>query len=389
MKYMGHKGKMLATIEMAMTPYLGKACSIADPFCGSGVVSWYFATHFEKRVIAGDLQAYAAIRAASVVERTSVKTIDAALYSWFTRAKEIIAEFSSYFPLGSHCLEPTFSSKLTAEGVARCRKFCEYVVPMICKEELSGLGMLSAYGGYYFSPIQALIFDSLRQTLPENKEIRMIFLSALIDAASKCSASPGHTAQPFQPSNTSIKYIEEAWNRDVWRYVSESAHQVSDKCSLKKGKVVIGDYSRCLSMLKEGDIVFADPPYSDVQYSRFYHVLETLAQGVRRDVSGVGRYPDQKFRPISNFSKRSKSLEAAKDLVTCCAQRGLTLILTFPVSTASNGLSSYDFLDFGRTYYPKVHHYEHDTYFSTLGGNGQNRDGRKLCQESVICFSFQ
>ena len=388
MKYMGHKGKVLATIERAIVPYLERASCIADPFCGSGVVSWYFATHFEKRVIAGDLQTYAAIRAASVVERTSVRTVDRALCSWFSRARRIIAEFSSYFPHGSQCLDPTATSKFTVESVARSRKFCECVVPKICNEELSKFGMLRAYGGYYFSPIQALIFDSLRQTLPESNEIRMIFLSALIDAASRCSASPGHTAQPFQPRSTSLKYIEEAWNRDVWRYVSESARNVSEKCSLKKGKVVIGDYSKCLSMLKEGDIVFADPPYSDVQYSRFYHVLETLAQGVYRDVSGVGRYPDQKFRPISDFSKRSKSLVAAKDLVECCAQRGLTLILTFPVSTASNGLSSGDFLDLGRTFYPKVNHYEHDTYFSTLGGNGQNRYGRKLCRESILCFAF-
>lgn len=388
MKYMGHKGKMLASIAEAISPFLNQANSISDPFCGSGAVSWYLCRNFRKQIISGDLQKYAAIRAASVVERTSIIEIEKHLVKWFYRADQFISDFLSFFPAGKEALNPTITAPLTASSVQRCRTFCSCIVPSIVKDHEKKMCILCAYGGYYFSPMQALVLDSLRQTLPKNKEIRTIFLSALIDAASRCCASPGHTAQPFQPTTSAIKFLAEAWERDVWKYVRDSAVQISKMASLKKGKVFVGDYSKCLSLLHEGDIVFADPPYSDVQYSRFYHVLETLAQGKCCEVSGVGRYPEQRFRPVSNFSKRSTSHDAAKELIKNCSNSGLTLILTFPVDQASNGLSTNDFLEIGGLYYPKIRSHTINSSFSTLGGNGQNREGRKRCLESIICLSY-
>ena len=62
--------------------------------------------------------------------------------------------------------------------------------------------------------------------------------------------------------------------------------------------------------------MFIDPPYSSVQYSRFYHVLETMAKGEKElVVDGVGRYPPLADRPQSHFSNTGQARNALESLI--------------------------------------------------------------------------
>lgn len=388
MKYMGHKGKMLPFLWEILSQRLEGVNTFADPFCGSGAVSWYLATRAPIRVVAGDLQLYAAIRSSAVVERTEV-VLDSEIKieHWFSRAKCELEKVVNLFPWGiKGFLHTTNNQTEMIAYVKRCRRFCSEVFP---KLEISyKFGVTCAYGGYYFSPLQALILDALRGTVPQDPVIKNVFLAALIDAASKCVAAPGHTAQPFQPTMASIRYIEEAWRRNVWEAVSTSADAISKLCAKKKGWVINGDFHECLKLLQPGDMVFADPPYSDVQYSRFYHVLETLARGDAVSVTGAGRYPALSSRPASEFSRRSSALSAALDLVTSCAERELRLVVTFPTTKSSNGLSAGEFKNIAAELYPSVQEYFFESKFSTLGGNGINRKGRMNSKESILCMDF-
>lgn len=388
MKYMGHKGKMLPFLWEILSQRLEGVNAFADPFCGSGAVSWYLATRAPIKVVAGDLQLYAAIRSAAVVERTEiVKDSKIKIEQWFGRAKYELEEVVNLFPWGMKgFLQTTDNQTEMIAYVKRCRNFCSEVFSKL--ENSHNFGVTCAYGGYYFSPLQALILDALRATVPEEPVLKNVFLAALIDAASKCVASPGHTAQPFQPTMASIRYIKEAWKRDVWKVVSSSAEEISNLCARKKGWVVNGDYHECLNLLSPGDMVFADPPYSDVQYSRFYHVLETLAKGGAVPVTGAGRYPALSSRPASEFSRRSSAHNAALDLITSCAERGLRLVITFPTAKSSNGLSACEFKYIAERLYPSVEEYFFESKFSTLGGNGINRKGRMNSKESILCMDF-
>ena len=76
------------------------------------------------------------------------------------------------------------------------RAFCE-----LCDK----YPITKAYGGHYFSPLQAIHIDALLTTLPITNKNTL--LASLIHAASECAASPGHTAQPFQPTKTAKKYL--------------------------------------------------------------------------------------------------------------------------------------------------------------------------------------
>lgn len=387
MKYMGHKGKLLSFLGDILIEESKNSGSIADPFCGSGAVSWFLAENTKKPIVSGDLQEFAICRAAAVTHRiVPIDPIE--IYKpWIKRANKLLSKITEKFPNAEQSVEPDPNkTDSIIRLVLRSRVFCETVLPNILKGLKRQFPMTKAYGGHYFSPLQALMLDSLRSTLPSEENERSVALAALIETASRCAASPGHTAQPFQPTVTSAKYILDAWQRPVERLLIESITNISSKHASSVGRAEVGDFLTTINSLQAGDLVFADPPYSDVHYSRFYHVLETLAKGSETEVSGRGRYPDIIERPSSRFSLKAQSKFAALDLVQGCFKRKLGLVLTFPSGGASNGLSAQDFITMGKSLYSSIEQYEVNSDFSTLGGNAKSRSARLMCQESIVCF---
>jgi adenine-specific DNA methylase len=387
MKYMGHKGKMLPVLGEILLELSSNSQKIADPFCGSAAVSWFLAENTDKTVISGDIQSFAVARASSVIERTTAFDPQPMLTHWFERARETVNAVASHFPNHLRSIEPNLTdpSKIK-EVVSQSRNFCHDVLPVVFCNFEGKWPISKAYGGYYYSPVQALIFDALRQTLPKKSQEKKVALAALVEAVGRAAAAPGHTAQPFQPTESSAKYIIEAWLRDPWELIRSSTIEIAARAARMTGKGIVGNYSKTISHLQDGDLVFADPPYSGVHYSRFYHALETITRGIEFSPEGRGRYPSIADRPSSAFSKKSESKIAAKGLLQACSDKKVTLVLTFPTLGASNGLTAKDFIDTGKGLFSKVHSEEVRSDFSTLGGNKKHRQARQVCNESILCF---
>jgi hypothetical protein len=238
-----------------------------------------------------------------------------------------------------------------------------------------------AYGGYYFSLPQALAIDSLRTTVPASNRAAM--LAALISAVSTCAAAPGHTAQPFSTTETSLPHLLNAWKKDVFRETADALEKLSTTWARVKGEVRQQNAFEVTDDLTERDLVFVDPPYSEVQYSRFYHVLETVVSGRAITAEGSGRYPPIAQRPQSNFCLSTKSIEEFNNLMLAIAVQGANAIVTFPAGIASNGLSGAIVEALSAQYF-KVRKREVASIFSTLGGNRSNRDARKGTNELIL-----
>ena len=387
MKYMGNKGKMLSTLGDIISLHSKNAERIADPFCGSAAVSWHLAETTNKEIISGDIQSFAVARASAVIERSEAINPTPMLSHWFNRARLIVDSVANHFPNHLKSIEPDLTEPaLIKQVVNQSRKFCQDVLPVVFQGFGGAWPISKAYGGYYFSPVQALVFDALRQTLPSDAINHKIALAALVEATSRAAASPGHTAQPFQPTESSAKYIIEAWLRNPWGLVEVAVTDIASRSAKNIGQGILGDFTKTISKLQAGDLVFADPPYSGVHYSRFYHVLETITRGNEFQPEGRGRYPAIEDRPSSAFSKKSEACSAAKKLLESCAEKNLILVLTFPTEDASNGLTAKDFIDMGRPTFSRIQFEEVRSDFSTLGGNKKHRAARKLCGESIITF---
>lgn len=388
MKYMGHKGKLLQNgLSEVLLEHSRNAEKIADPFCGSAAVSWFLAQKTNKAIISGDIQTYAVIRARAVVERIETFNPDDVIKNWFRKTKRVIEKISNFFPNGFSSFSPDLSdiSKIQ-KAVKQSRSFCSDVLPFLFDKTKGIWPITKAYGGHYFSPNQALIFDALRRTIPAEVGVKEVALASLVEAASLAVASPGHTAQPFQPTKSASPYIAEAWMRDPFLLTENAFKEIAQLSAQAIGRGVVGDFSKTISHLKAGDMVFADPPYSGVHYSRFYHVLETIVRGIEFAPEGKGRYPAIEDRPSSAFSMKSVSFDAAKKLLETCKRKKVTLVLTFPTDDASNGLSSQNFKELGKSLFGNIKEEIIDSDFSTLGGNKKHREARQTRKESIITF---
>lgn len=324
-----------------------------DLFTGTGVVAMYVARKRSIPVHAVDTQEYSTALANAVISRRAPFHWQPSWRAWFARAKSQVG--SKRIP---------HIRKITHAIVRNSREWCKRQEPPITH----------AYGGFYFSPKQSVWLDALRATLPGTKPARAIALAALIRAASQCAASPGHTAQPFRATRTARPFLFEAWSRDVIARTKKEFQLVAKDFARRRGSVETADANEVAKTVRKGDVVFVDLPYSGVHYSRFYHVLETVARGNCGDVSGKGRYPPAKERPRSRFSVSSEARKALAELFESVSSRKARTIVTFPVHKCSNGLSGRIVRNEARKYF-KISEQRVKSRFSSLGGIGKERGG--------------
>jgi len=374
-KYMGSKRAMLANgLGEALGHSVMEAKRVLDLFSGSGAVAWHIAETYEKEVVASDLQEYSVILAASVIERATRMRDVTWGHTWIGRASSQILSLTSWRDIEMHQAELGKNEILQSVEEARSIIFGEQ------------FPITKAYGGYYFSPWQALWIDALRTTLPQGEMRRNVALAALIQAASQCAAAPGHTAQPFKPNQTAGPFLIEAWKRDLPRIVMARLTDIASKNAKKVGRALCCDALAIADEARPGDLAFVDPPYSSVHYSRFYHVLETVARGKVGAVSGVGRYPPSEERPTSAFSIKTKASNALGELLALLARRRAGVVITFPAGLASNGLSGDDVKEIAMEHF-YIKEEKVSSRFSTMGGNDKHRAARHYADELILTLS--
>ena len=346
----------------------------ADLFVGSGAVAWHVAENIQCQVLANDLQSFAVSLAEAVITRREPADPSDVWDRWQRNALRA-AKQNRLFSKAEHFHGVTWEA---------ARRRSVNLARLMCAE---GAGPITrAYGGHYYSPQQALLLDAYRQTLPDKLADARICLGALIWAASQCAAAPGHTAQPFQPTKKAASFLFDAWRRDIGVYLKAALDRICPKHAKLPGEATVCDAETLASQLNHRDLAFIDPPYSGVHYSRFYHVLETVARGRCGSIAGVGRYPTPAERPKSDFSVKSRSNEALDTLLEILANNGTKAILTFPCEETSNGLSGTAVEAVAKKYF-----YLRKTVvngrFSTLGGRPTDRKARVPAYELILVLS--
>lgn len=369
---MGSKRSMLQNgLGQLICDHAANARRVVDLFCGAASVAWFAAENTQLPVIAVDLQAYAAVLAEAVIARNEPLEFDFLKATWLTTVKRLRGKSQCW----CHARELEQDAGDVAELVKKARALCA---------KPSRIGPIwTAYGGHYFSPTQALTIDYLMRYLPKNDRARPTCLASIIVAASSCVAAPGHTAQPFQPTVTAAPFLLEAWKRDPLLLCEKALAELCPRHAKIEGRTVVGDALEVARHLRSDDLVVVDPPYSGVQYSRFYHVLETIARGKCSPVEGAGRYPPFQERPQSAFSNKGQSKAALKALITALAHARATVIFTFPDGECTNGLSGKDVTDVARAWYD-VEEKVVKGRFSTLGGNNTCRAARNCSTELLL-----
>jgi adenine-specific DNA-methyltransferase len=198
--------------------------------------------------------------------------------------------------------------------------------------------LASAYfASAYFGIYQAIEIDSLRYAIDQAPEkLRSRYLSALVQAVSHCAAAPGHFAQFLVPRNQeNTLYIGRIRQRSVLtRFLSALVAFPNIDClDRSQNRAYKSD---AISLLKDNRgrfpnrdfVIYADPPYSKAQYSRYYHVLETLILYDYPMCECKGRYREDRFH--TDFSRRAGVIDAMTDFVEAAAMLKAPLYISYP-----------------------------------------------------------
>jgi adenine-specific DNA-methyltransferase len=314
----------------------------------SGMCSVGRAVAPRRQVWSNDLQSFSQLVASIhfCSQDTPLTRLDAlGLTAAYRRAKadELTGSLSHYLSVEHAALEKSDIDALAAlfeQSVHNAQSLTE--ATPTGKHDL----FCRRYAGTYFGYQQAIEIDSIRYAIDCLKEDGSIsgdqwkaLLVALCMAMSRCSNSTGHFAQSLFPKNTNIKKVSSKRKRSIVAEWLLSIDEVQPLGNIEWRKENIAFQKDATTLLKnlqefreKPSVVYADPPYTKDQYSRYYHIYETAVLYDYPSCSGTGLYrPD---RATSPFSLASKIEEAMDGLIMATAQINSCLVLSYP----KNGL---------------------------------------------------
>lgn len=206
--------------------------------------------------------------------------------------------------------------------------------------EASGLAhyRLASYyfSAGYLSLRQAIEVDALRYAIDSDDQpkSRDWLLASWLSAVGVLLNAPGHTAQHLRPNSDSAHArMVRTWKRSVWdefKDALERTRQVGTSEWRDSNGVLVTDALDLVSSgrLEDIGVVYADPPYTKDQYSRFYHLYETLYRYDYPDSHGAGRVRTDRF--TTGFSLKSSVRASFHDLCRNVARMETPLVVSYP-----------------------------------------------------------
>lgn len=363
---MGNKFSVAEQIFQAVDSLAIPNTTVCDLFAGSGVVSARLAKNYD--VISSDIQEYSRIlvEAQALSHHANLGNLKDMLYSarllaneWSSKSSQIseIDKESIHHAINGN-VEPLANMlELSSPDVIRRSQEAltdRQLEILAAVSNLPDSAILTfAYGGLYFSYQQALDLDALANSIWNLEATeRIVGLAALLSTASDIVTSVGgHFAQPINPRDrtgkskhsqlirAAVRRQVSAFDRyEIWldRYLRLPASPY--KVMAKKQ-----DYRETLRDLDSGtSVIYADPPYTRDHYSRFYHVLETIALGDRPELSTMssnvqtvtkGAYRNDRHQ--SPFSIISQVESAFTHLYSVGQRLGAAVVTSYSPSTVT------------------------------------------------------
>ena len=213
-------------------------------------------------------------------------------------------------------------------GVYSQRKLDSYVrkYQKIEKSNLVDNYVSINYGGKYFEYNDAKLIGFIREDIEHDylskkisKQEYYILLASLLYSFDRCANTVGHYEAFIKG-----KEIRAAFSFELIEPIKTD----------KKIEIFRRDSNELAKQI-ETDVAFVDPPYNSRQYSRFYHVMETITKWDKPKLQGVAMKPPEEN--MSDYCKNS-ALKAFEELI--CSLKAKYIVVTYNNTYDSKSSSS-------------------------------------------------
>lgn len=304
--YMGSKKKIVGFIVESMFPHCNENSVFLDIMCGSGAVSNALAQM--NQVYASDAQDFCKLLAKIQGKGFNRKEAELLLnemysdylYNLKLLQKEVSAQLKEeerifHSDLGDkqHVLEiykesidsfelysSTDDTKKAINEIINNRKRNSKEIPYCL--------FTYYYSNVYFGLAQCIQLDSIRYAIEQisNRETREWALGTLVVVASAIATThAGHFAQPKKIDVNSIEQIIKQRSRSAWLEFSKRLVVIAQESERYPYPIrtIEGPWETALQnislMVNSSNlVVYLDAPYKRDEYSRYYHVLETIVK---------------------------------------------------------------------------------------------------------------
>lgn len=270
MRYLGNKTRLLGEIDKFIVERNIKGKEFFDIFSGTGSVAEYFKKKYN--VSSNDYMTFSyAIQTSKLMNEGEVL---------FTKLNKVLGVdvFEYLNSININELSPLFISKNYSKKNSK---------------------------RLYFSEENGLIIDWARVRIDQwshqnliDKNQRAYLMHSLLDAVTKVSNTTG----------TYGAYLKKLDNRAL-KKINFSRPVLSDGLGVKTYNK---DSEQLIKEIK-GDILYIDPPYTNFNYSRGYHILETISRYDSPEIKGVTGVRVSKSN--SNFSSKVNALKSFENLI--------------------------------------------------------------------------
>lgn len=239
------------------------------------------------------------------------------------------------------------------------------------------------YADTYFSYDQCREIEEIRDRIGRLTDVVLaaIYLTALSFAMGLCQSSPGHFAQflPADHSRVKVLRAKSIFEAFISRCQELELRVDGPRCHLFRQEA--GEFLNLAAidnLAHEGSVAYLDPPYTEAQYSRYYHLLETIILNDHPDVLHKAKYRNDRFQ--SSFCSPNKAPSAFNEVIEKTASRGWGLVISY----SSHGVIPIgDLIELTKTHYRSVS-IKSRKYAHSMQGRGQVSDRLEYVIQAVI-----
>lgn len=359
LNYPGSKRRLLDFIYDSTNSLLDKKKYVFDIFCGTGCVAEMYQNKGYK-VIANDVEKYAYnISTALLNTHKKINKEEFNKY-YFENYKKLLKAYNKEIEKEKKFID-TENEKIIEFNASLQKIWREKVdINGVVINDIDDLNkkaskvpfclMTLYYSGVYFGLEQSIELDSIRYAI-ENMNDKALLFTALYTVMKEASFSKdGHMAQPLSQEKN-LKRMFKVRRIAIKELFDAKLDELLLCDNKKEDSITLCDnFERILddkNIMKKVSLIYADPPYTDMQYSRYFHLLNTITDYSYPEMTKkngaltTGLYPNNRYQSL--LSNHGSAFEKLTLLMKKSSENDISLCFSYayPVDTKKQATDRY------------------------------------------------